>query len=161
MLVYRAVRTLCSTHSPHRSAITTTTFKTTVTGSMRVYIPMKPRQAPRIQDQVFRIWLRTAVTVKSIWWLQNPSPALHETQSLCYRQFVSSKHWGWIFILRNRIFTLWAVTENWWWRFLRLMRRKKAVRQAKIRNGVSEKPLKTEKSSISAFCSAMTSRRTA
>ena len=38
--------------------------------------------------------------------ITNPSPALHETQSLCYRQFVSSKHWGWIFILRNRIFTL-------------------------------------------------------
>ena len=56
-----------STHSPHRSAITTTSFKTTATGSMQVYILMKPRQAPRIQDQVFRIWLRTAVTVKSIW----------------------------------------------------------------------------------------------
>ena len=48
-------------------SLTTTSFKTTATGSMQVYILMKPRQAPRIQDQVFRIWLRTAVTVKSIW----------------------------------------------------------------------------------------------
>lgn len=38
--------------------------------------------------------------------------ALLETQSLCYRQFVSSKLWGWIFILRSRIFTQLAVTEN-------------------------------------------------
>lgn len=42
-------------------------IQTTVTGSIRVYIPTKPRQAPRIQEQVFRIWLRTAVTVKLIW----------------------------------------------------------------------------------------------
>ena len=137
MLVCRAVRTLCSIRSQHRSAITATSFKTTVTGSIRVYIPTKPRQAPRIQEQVFRIWSQTAVPVKLIWWLQNPSPALHETQSLCYRQFVSSKLWGWIFILRSRIFTQLAVTENWWWRFLLHTHRKKAARQAKIRSGES------------------------
>lgn len=43
MLVCRAVRTLCSIRSQHRSAITATSFKTTVTGSIRVYIPTKPR----------------------------------------------------------------------------------------------------------------------
>lgn len=56
-----------SIRSQHRSAITATSFKTTVTGSIRVYIPTKPRQAPRIQEQVFRIWSQTAVPVKLIW----------------------------------------------------------------------------------------------
>lgn len=39
-----------------RSAITATLSKATANGFMQEYMQMKPRQAPRIQEQVFRIW---------------------------------------------------------------------------------------------------------
>lgn len=54
MPVFPTARTLCSTHFLRRSAITATSFRTTAIGSMRVYIPMKPRQAQKTQEQVFR-----------------------------------------------------------------------------------------------------------
>ena len=43
-------------HSLRRSAITATLSKATANGFMQEYMQMKPRQAPRIQEQVFRIW---------------------------------------------------------------------------------------------------------
>ena len=50
------VRTLCFTRCQRRSAITATLSKATANGFMQEYMQMKPRQAPRIQEQVFRIW---------------------------------------------------------------------------------------------------------
>lgn len=67
MPVFPVGKTLCFTRCQHRSAITATLSKVMANDFMQEYMQMKPRQPPRIQEQVFRVWLQTTVVGKSIW----------------------------------------------------------------------------------------------